>query len=63
MNPGKAIQVKKTPCVLALDGEREIVLEKGQKASIRLSLDGPKVVDIPAVMSQAAQKGVFKHTV
>jgi hypothetical protein len=36
---------------LALDGEREIEIKKGQKATIRLSTDGPLVVDVDRTMA------------
>ena len=31
-----------------------------QNAAIRLSLDGPKVIDIKSTMTQAVKLGVFK---
>jgi hypothetical protein len=45
--------------VLALDGERERVLRTGERVSIRLSAEGPYVVDIPAALQQAARTGFF----
>jgi len=60
MEPKKEVRVRHLPCVLALDGEREVVIQEGQNASVRLSLEGPKVIDIKAAMAQAVKKGVFK---
>lgn len=60
MEPKKEVRIRYLPCVLALDGEREVVIQEGQDAAVRLSLDGPKVIDIKAAMAQAAKKGVFK---
>ena len=37
--PGDDVPVGLTPCVLALDGEREVEVRRGQRASIRLSED------------------------
>ncbi len=44
---------------LALDGEREIVLEPGTRASVRLTADGPRVLDAHGVLRAAARRGVF----
>ncbi len=44
---------------LALDGEREIVLEPGMRASVRLTADGPRVLDAPGVLRAAARAGAF----
>ncbi len=60
MEPKKEVRVRHFPCVLALDGEREVVIQEGQNAAVRLSLEGPKVIDIKAAMAQAVKKGVFK---
>lgn len=47
------------PSVLALDGEREIPLKPGETIEIRLSQNGPHVVDVTAALRAAAQNGVF----
>ncbi len=48
-----------SPAVLALDGEREIPVLGGEHFQIRLSQDGPHVVDIQAAVQAAVQAGVF----
>ena len=40
------------PVVLALDGEREIVLNEGDTAGIMLSLDGPNFINIKKVLEK-----------
>jgi len=45
--------------VLALDGEREVEVRRGQSASIRLSEDTMRVVDVARVMEYARQRGLF----
>ncbi len=40
------------PVVLALDGEREIVLNESDTAGIMLSLDGPNFINIKAVLEK-----------
>ena len=47
------------PSVLALDGEREVEVHKGQEAAIRLGLAGPTVVDVTRTMNAAMKRGVF----
>ena len=48
MAVGQSVDIHFAPSVVALDGEREVEIKKGQKAAIRLSADGPLVVDIEA---------------
>jgi hypothetical protein len=47
------------PCVLALDGEREIALRAGESVAVRLQTQGPRIVDVRAALAQAADAGVF----
>ncbi len=47
------------PCVLALDGEREIELRQGATARVRLNLNGPRVIDARKAIDIAARAGVF----
>lgn len=47
------------PTVLALDGEREVALRKGQDVLVTLRDDGPRIVSVPNVMhSMAAARGM-----
>ncbi len=48
------------PLVLALDGEREIVLGAGQQASYTLRQDGPWIVDVTSVMETLAAEGSMR---
>jgi hypothetical protein len=45
-----------TAGVLALDGEREVVLD-GEAPLLTLTTDGPLVVDVPIVLGLAAAAG------
>jgi len=47
------------PCVLALDGEREIELGPGVPVAVRLNPSGPRVVDVRRALQLAAEAGVF----
>jgi predicted polyphosphate/ATP-dependent NAD kinase len=59
MAPGEAVDITFNPCVLALDGEREIEIKKGQQASIRLATDGPLVVDVDRTMAFAGRNKIL----
>jgi hypothetical protein len=48
------------PGVLAFDGERERVLKPGQLASLRVTRDGPHVVDVHRALQLAACRGLFR---
>ncbi len=56
---GDAVDVKHFPNVIALDGERSLVFHKPEPLQIRLSADGPRVIDIRATMRAAAAQGFF----
>lgn len=56
---GESVAVQAAPVVLALDGERTVALVKPEQVEIRLSADGPRVVDIQAAMQQAAAQGLL----
>lgn len=53
---GDEICFDMSPAVIALDGEREIELLPGKTASVRLSENGPRVVDIERTMWLAVQR-------
>jgi predicted polyphosphate/ATP-dependent NAD kinase len=57
---GEEVPVAHTPCVIALDGEREVEVGAGETASIRLTFDGPLVVDARAALAAAAAVGAFR---
>ena len=60
LGPGETVTVKhQQPCVLALDGEREIELRQGMTAQLQLNLNGPRVVDARKAIDIAARAGVF----
>jgi hypothetical protein len=47
------------PVLLAFDGERKRRLHEGERAILTIRRDGPRVVDVPAVMAAASQRGLF----
>ena len=47
------------PCVLAFDGERERVMKAGQRATLSVRRDGPRVIDIKSTLEVAAREGAM----
>lgn len=59
---GDSVEVRHFPNVIALDGERTVVIHKPEPVQIRMSAAGPRVVDIRATMRAAAANGYFVET-
>ncbi len=59
MTPGEAVEIAFKPCVVALDGEREVEIKKDQKGAVRLSVDGPVVVDVERTMAFAMEHKIL----
>lgn len=59
MLPGQEHPVALSPCMLAVDGEREVDIRPGQSASVRLNPEGPWVVGVSRVMERARRAGLF----
>jgi hypothetical protein len=59
MAPGEEVAVVFNPCVLALDGEREIEIKREQQAAIRLATDGPLIVDVDRTMDIARRNKIL----
>lgn len=53
-NPGEEIAVNTNPGVIALDGEREFQLNEGESVTIKLNLEGPRVVKLSDTLQQAS---------
>lgn len=54
---GEKVPVAEVPCIIALDGEREVEINKGDKAYFKLTFEGPRVVDIKLTLRQAVARG------
>lgn len=59
MLPGTLYPIEHSPCLIALDGEREVSVKRGSTAAIRLSMDGPLVIQVSQVMEAARQQRIF----
>jgi predicted polyphosphate/ATP-dependent NAD kinase len=62
MRPGPEYRVEARAGVIAVDGERELTFEAGELPVIRLRTDGPRCVDVPAVLAASARLGLLKRT-
>ncbi len=47
------------PGVLALDGERELLVAAGEPIRVTVRFDGPRVVDVPRALQLAAERRLF----
>ena len=47
------------PAMLAFDGERQRLLRDGQRATLAVRRNGPRVLDVAAALRLAAERGVF----
>ncbi len=62
VRPGDTIEVGiDTPSALALDGEREHLLAPGTTLELRLSTDGPRIIDTSGAITEAADAGWFRR--
>lgn len=62
MRPQETYAVNLAPCVLAVDGERELTVRQNEQASVRLAEKGVHVVHVPRVMEYARQRKIFQST-
>ena len=56
---GEEIPLSVRPCLLALDGERELKVGPHDEFTMRIERDGPRVVDVSKAVQEAAEKGFF----
>ena len=59
---GEAPPITLTPSVVALDGEREVIIPEGKTWSVRYQPHGPRVVDINSCLRIAAEQGTLRHS-
>ena len=57
--PEEAILITHVPSMIALDGEREISIRKGDALTVRINPRGPVVVDIDRVLQEACERSLF----
>jgi predicted polyphosphate/ATP-dependent NAD kinase len=59
MLPGAVHHVDARAGVIAVDGERELTFEPGERPDVRLRADGPRCVDVQAVLAASAGLGLL----
>lgn len=57
-----ALPITQTPCTIALDGEREIVLRNEDTMTVHFNRRGPVVVDLQRTLAEAARIGLMVNT-
>ncbi len=55
---GERIPIRHAPALLALDGERELLIRPGEQWQVALSWDGPKVLDVDRTLLLAQRHGL-----
>jgi hypothetical protein len=59
LSPDHAVPIETIPCTLALDGERELRIERAEQVLVRLSAAGPLVLDPRLALQEAARSGAL----
>jgi hypothetical protein len=57
---GDEVELEPAACTLAVDGERQIEVFAEQAVSVRLSGDGPPLVDVRQCLLEASARGVLR---
>ncbi|MCM8747961.1 NAD(+)/NADH kinase [Thermomicrobiaceae bacterium CFH 74404] len=60
---GDAVEIALRPCTVAVDGERELHLERGGSLEVRLTGRGPRLVDVREVLWHAARAGLLRSPI
>jgi predicted polyphosphate/ATP-dependent NAD kinase len=56
---GEEVAFEPADCTIAVDGERQLEVRADETVRVRLSGDGPRVVDVRECLRQASERGVF----
>jgi len=57
---GEEVVFEPAACTIAVDGERQLEVRAEETVSVRLSGDGPRVVDVRQCLRQASERGVLQ---
>ena len=61
IHPGSVHRVQAQAGVIAVDGERELTFSPSEHVEVRLRADGPRCVDVPAVLAVSARLGLLRR--
>jgi hypothetical protein len=59
---GVRVRVDHTPCVLALDGERDFAVRNGMLVDVQFDRNGPHVVQVQRALELGVQRRLFSPT-
>ncbi len=59
LRAGEVVRIEQTPCVLALDGERELPIRNGMLVDVQYDRQGPRVVDVQRALEAGVERGLF----
>jgi hypothetical protein len=59
LDDGETVRIEQTPCVLALDGERDLVVRNGMLIDVQFDRNGPRVVQVQRALELGVQRGLF----
>ena len=59
LHVGECVDLDATAGTVALDGERELSLHTGLPMRVRLSADGPRVINVPLALRRGVDAGLF----
>jgi hypothetical protein len=57
LDVGRAVHLTHLPSMIALDGERECPVQAGEDIAVRMSRNGPTVLDIDKALALATRRG------
>ncbi len=60
LQSGDAVEIALRPCTVAVDGERELHIERAGSLDVRLTDRGPRLVDVREVLWYAARNGLLR---
>jgi hypothetical protein len=60
LSPGDEVALEPAACTIAVDGERQIEIFPDQNVIVRLTRNGPCVVDVKRCMQAASRGGVLQ---
>jgi predicted polyphosphate/ATP-dependent NAD kinase len=60
MLPGAVHEVDASAGVIAVDGERELTFEPGERPEVQLRADGPRCIDVSEVLAASARLGLLR---
>jgi hypothetical protein len=59
LDDGETVRIEHMPCVLALDGERDLVVRNGMLIDVQFDRNGPRVVQVQRALELGVQHGLF----